>query len=480
MVPIPVVADVPTPQPGLGFGEYVTALSDAVVGGEPPQFTIGLYGAWGTGKSSLLHALAVRLEQRGSVTPVLFDAWRYERSEHIVVPLLHAIRDSLADAGKRDIAAQVERALRSLVFSLKFSVAGVGWDGRAMKQNWDEFDLSPLDGAFAQPFAQLQEISRKLGDHRVAVLIDDLDRCSPAKVVGLLEAINVVMDIQGFIFVLAIDYDVLVDAVGREHPHVSGHDFIEKIVQLPFRVPPLAERDPRLLAEVVPGWTRLAARLPRSASLNRAMHDIAVLGLRSNPRQIKRLVNSLLVILRIVELRKLHVNQMMLAAMIGLQLRWPTEHRAFQNAVRMNDEAPLDTLLKAEDPELQRYAGRFFDASELTIEDLRQLLQLTAVVVAEPGAGGAARDPDEPQTLDAFVRRLDARGLVESKAAGGELRVFRRPKRPNHRVTISDSTVQYERRMGRNWEAWHTFGVRPHDLAQALKAVDDPIRYDKA
>ncbi len=89
---MPIVADIPTADPGLGFREYVDALAEAVRGGQPPQFTIGLYGAWGSGKSSLLRAMAKSLTAADSeVLPVVFDAWRHERSEHIVVPLLYRI-----------------------------------------------------------------------------------------------------------------------------------------------------------------------------------------------------------------------------------------------------------------------------------------------------------------------------------------------------------------------------------------------------
>jgi KaiC/GvpD/RAD55 family RecA-like ATPase len=89
--PLPVVADIPTEAPGLGFPEYVDAVADAIRGGQPPQFTIGIYGLWGSGKSSILRSLERNLREGHDVIPVYFDAWRYEQTEHIVVPLLHHI-----------------------------------------------------------------------------------------------------------------------------------------------------------------------------------------------------------------------------------------------------------------------------------------------------------------------------------------------------------------------------------------------------
>jgi RecA/RadA recombinase len=48
--PIQIVADVPSSSPRLGFETYAEALADAIRGGIPPQFTIGVYGPWGSGK----------------------------------------------------------------------------------------------------------------------------------------------------------------------------------------------------------------------------------------------------------------------------------------------------------------------------------------------------------------------------------------------------------------------------------------------
>jgi KAP family P-loop domain len=74
------------------------------------------------------------------------------------------------------------------------------------------------------------------------------------------------MDIPGFIFVLALDYDVLVRAVSYKYSHVSGHILIEKMVQVPFRVPRL-DLDPDTFArELIPDWFGRQARLPRSFS----------------------------------------------------------------------------------------------------------------------------------------------------------------------------------------------------------------------
>jgi hypothetical protein len=145
-----------------------------------------------------------------------------------------------------------------------------------------------------------------LGTRRIVVLVDDLDRCSPDKVVSLLEAINLVLDVPGFVFVLALDYDVLVRAVTAKYPHASGHVFIEKMVQVPFRGPRLDIQPELFLQDLVPGWAPPKDALPDE--FGSIAFDVATLGLAANPRQVKRFINSFLLLLRIAGIRTVSTN----------------------------------------------------------------------------------------------------------------------------------------------------------------------------
>jgi hypothetical protein len=148
-----------------------------------------------------------------------FDAWRYERQEHIVVPLLHSIVVAAQESGDQALKDHLQRALQAVLFSLKFSIAGVSSDAKSIRDQLSGPDRSPLDEAFSRPIAELQSLPATLRGKRVAVLVDDLDRCSSDKVVALVEAINLVMDVDGFIFLLALDYDVLVSSAGPTRTH---------------------------------------------------------------------------------------------------------------------------------------------------------------------------------------------------------------------------------------------------------------------
>ena len=75
---------------GLGFQAYAHVLSEVAIGA-PGPFTVGIFGEWGTGKTSLLRLIEDNLGKRENVITVWFNAWRYEGDEQPIVPLIATI-----------------------------------------------------------------------------------------------------------------------------------------------------------------------------------------------------------------------------------------------------------------------------------------------------------------------------------------------------------------------------------------------------
>src|ERR1043166_2948298 len=85
--------EVPSKQPALGFSTTAQALARIVMESDP-QFAIGIFGGWGSGKTTLMRAIEGDLDSTHAI-PVQFSAWRYEKEEHLIVPLLDTIREAL-------------------------------------------------------------------------------------------------------------------------------------------------------------------------------------------------------------------------------------------------------------------------------------------------------------------------------------------------------------------------------------------------
>jgi formylglycine-generating enzyme required for sulfatase activity len=127
----------------------------------------------------------------------------------------------------------------------------------------------------------------------LVVFVDDLDRCLPDKAVEVLEAIKLFLDVSGCIFVLGLDSEAVEQAVRtRYRGEVKAREYLEKIIQLPFILPPIED-------EAMQGYVESLAPVlpdPRCA-------EVFAQGLTPNPRQVKRTLNIYLLLSRLVERR---------------------------------------------------------------------------------------------------------------------------------------------------------------------------------
>src|SRR5690242_12004829 len=86
-----VVLDGPAEHPTLGFEQIAGALATIVLTSEP-RFAVGIFGGWGSGKSTLMDEMERRVLDADGAIVVRFNAWRYEREPDLIVPLLDTIR----------------------------------------------------------------------------------------------------------------------------------------------------------------------------------------------------------------------------------------------------------------------------------------------------------------------------------------------------------------------------------------------------
>jgi hypothetical protein len=294
---------------GLGFDAYSRVLAAAATDTRGP-FTIGVFGDWGTGKTSLMRLIESRLASDPRIVTVWFNAWRYEKEEHPIVPLVgtiiqelerhQSLKRNLGDTGKSLI-----RALRAIAygFSAKSKVKVPGFAeveasfvakdmiDRDERQKTDPLlDRSLYYGAFnSLDTVQLKD------ELRVVILIDDLDRCFPDQAIRLLESIKLVLAQPGFIFVLGVARRVVEGYLQHRYTaeygisDFKGQLYLDKIVQLPFHLPPSKGRMATFSKSLLHGQPSEVIE-----GLEPVMPVVAE-ALGGNPRAIIRFINNILI-----------------------------------------------------------------------------------------------------------------------------------------------------------------------------------------
>jgi hypothetical protein len=289
--------DEPTVEDRLGRAAYADALARLAEHCDTP-FVIGLYGAAGIGKTSLMRLIDTRLDRQTTPT-VWFDAWLHQSGGPPALAVLHAVADACGlGAGARRSLGTIAAALGAAapppplaaglheVERLRRRLDEERWEAERARIHVREHVEALVGRALGSgAHAARSRLARllagrdaRLAGRRLVVFVDHLDRCAAPAVASLLDALTLHLNVRGCVYLLAMDRQAI------EPRLADGGGHLERVVQLPFSIPPIAREC--MDAFVGP---LLSPRLGRCRPL-------LVAGLGDGPRQVKRFVNHLALI----------------------------------------------------------------------------------------------------------------------------------------------------------------------------------------
>jgi hypothetical protein len=324
---------------------YTKALANFILKSDTP-ITVGLQGEWGTGKTSMMYMLRELLEKQNVATSWV-NTWEYsmfrgakETTPAVLNGLLATLEKSCGNAWKKEGETDVKmkkigRFFGNLANQIVANQVGIDIQSAATGIN-TERELSSR-AEIAEIKSDISEIIDRLikdqDNHyqRVVFFIDDLDRINPTDAVEVLEALKNMFDINHCIFVLAIDYEVVVKGLegkfGKktEENEREFRSFFDKIIQVPFSMPTGAYDIDYFLDEKL---KELGLQMPDD--LKQLYVDVVKNSVGYNPRSLKRFINTfslLNTIRKSDEEENKDQNQaqieVMLFAMLGIQISYP-------------------------------------------------------------------------------------------------------------------------------------------------------------
>ena len=326
--------DEPTLLDALDRGPLIREVGDAVATCVPPQ-VFGVHGDWGLGKTSFLHQVQWYLtgdcpQQSGTaakeaserkidggrhgktIQAVWFDAWRYQNEDAPIVALLHEMRAHLSwrNRAVRSASRSVEVAARGALLSMEELTKKIGFQYSRFRQanrEWESENLAStlpshtLREHLQEAIGQLLPSRRRKNgaSPRLAVFIDDVDRCEPEAAYRLLEGLKIYLTLDNCVFVLGMNQKAIEEAIAQrmgtdarrmeidDSRTVRAAAYMEKLCQNVWRLPAVREPDQVLYdllaktieSETVREWIKRAVQGHRC--------------LPPNPRRLKGLANLL-------------------------------------------------------------------------------------------------------------------------------------------------------------------------------------------
>lgn len=206
------------------------------------SIVFGLYGPWGSGKTSLLNMVCEELESADNPPIVVkFNPWNYPSLENLVTPFLallseciqHGAHSTIPGKAARKLAKTIKRysdVLASAADAFSW-VPGMGIVSTVLRL------IGKEDKKSASPANLKSRLSKLLMDTntRVVVIIDDLDRLSNEAVRSVFQLVATIADFPGVNYLLAYDFDNVVKALEAVQD-CEGERYLEKIVQIPIEL----------------------------------------------------------------------------------------------------------------------------------------------------------------------------------------------------------------------------------------------------
>lgn len=273
----------------LNFGYMVDMVADIATDRDLSPSTIGLYGDWGSGKSSLMKLALKKIEESNpksreekNTTKSLcieFNGWLFEGYEDTKTSLCGAILDALADEKRfsqevTDYANELIKKIdfkkilgKGIKYGLDFFLTGgigaltdltLSSVLSSIKANASEIQAKDIEGILdkfkrdekarteIKNFRnEFQVLLKKSKVENVVVFIDELDRCLPDTVLGVFEAMRLFLFVEGMSFVIGADERLIQYAIKSKYKEVPGNnldigkEYLEKVIQYPITIPQL-------------------------------------------------------------------------------------------------------------------------------------------------------------------------------------------------------------------------------------------------
>ncbi len=284
-------ADNETTKDLLNYEVHCDLLKEYLTHKELLPLTVGVFGDWGSGKSSIMRMLEEKFKDDEKVLTIYFNSWLFESYEDAKISLLENIilelskGETLTEEAKSKVLQLLLRVdyLKLASDGVKkygknvIDIIATGGIGSAIEAGYSmlnkttlddlkEIDVAKLDKyikdeqentskttikSFKDDFSELISLTNY---DSVVIFIDDLDRCLPERVIDTLEAIKLFLSVDNTAFVIGADERILKHSISM---HLQLHtfnnnsdflqtteqivtDYIEKLIQIPYRIPKLS------------------------------------------------------------------------------------------------------------------------------------------------------------------------------------------------------------------------------------------------
>lgn len=216
--------------------EFAKRIANTIINRDSDEcIVIGIYGSWGEGKTSVINFIGEEINQIENIISIKFNPWRYNDENSLLEQFFQKLATSL-NANLKTNREKIGSLLSKYggFFKVNIPVLGVnlGEMAEAAGESMSEVDIETLKERIGE---LLKECNSK-----VVIFIDDIDRLEKVEIHSIFRLVKLTADFLNTTYVLSFDEDMVSAAIGERFGagnQKSGQSFLEKIIQVPLRIP---------------------------------------------------------------------------------------------------------------------------------------------------------------------------------------------------------------------------------------------------
>ena len=284
--------------------------------------TISLQGNWGTGKTSIMKQVESKLDSE-KIKSIFFNTWQYSQfnsDNDLTIALITELVTFLASllpekAENRELLSKTFGLISNIAIGVTATILENATSGFINLEGVAEKIKNRTNGRFSyEGIISLRELNQSFRDlvkkvieteeiDRIVFFIDDLDRLHPSRAVEVLEVLKLFLESEYCVFVLAIDYNVVVKGIKNKYngeiDDEKGDYFFEKLIQVPFTVPIHNYDIENYIKKLLDNLNIVGVVSQNKNDFSSSVLPIILKSVGKHPRNIKRLLNSFSLLLRI-------------------------------------------------------------------------------------------------------------------------------------------------------------------------------------
>ncbi len=285
----------------LGRAAFAGQIASAMLSCRPGKrgsFVFGLYGKWGSGKTSVLNIVDEAMRRKKAPKPILihFNPWDYPAEELLPGQLLQTLADDLRKSSRGERLNKAARAMEKYASSLESCLPNFKSEtlaelrGEASKKKKKKKKSKNRARRVMQRKAKVVKLLKKQ-KQTVYIVMDDIDRLSSQRILNVLQLVKSVASFPRFVYLLAFDREVVVGALSKEL-YGDGQQYMEKFIQLQFDIP---APEPGRIQEILMAYISMWLETYKGLNFDRVYFDAVapfLFGRISTIRDVYRFINT--------------------------------------------------------------------------------------------------------------------------------------------------------------------------------------------